>query len=138
MTIDSIMTRDPITLSPQNTLRDVIELQRSKRIRHVPIIDDSRVVGIVTDRDVKRATPSLLSGISREVFDSVLETTTLSQIMTRDPMTITSKTSLRAVVKIMIENRFGALPVVDNNQLVGIVTDTDLLRAFYEILPEGG
>lgn len=130
------MSRQVVTLTPEQTLREAIELLRSKRIRHLPVVEDSRLVGIVTDRDVKRATPSLLSGIDREEFDRVLNETLISQVMTREPLTVTPETTLKRTLAVLIEHRVGAVPVVKHGKLVGIVTDTDMLRALYELLPD--
>lgn len=135
-TVERIMSRQVVTLLPEQTLRDAIESMRSKRIRHLPVVEGSRLVGIVTDRDVKRATPSLLSGIDRDEFDRVLDDTLVSQIMTRDPTTVTPYMTIKSAVGLLLETRVGALPVVEAGDLVGIVTDTDMLRALYEMLPD--
>ena len=135
--IAEIMNRSVATLSPGQTLGEVLTLLRTHRIRHLPVIDaSSRLVGIVSDRDVKRATPSLLSGVDREAYERVLEETTVSQFMTRDPTCVAPETSLKAVVKILVESKVGALPVVDDGHLVGIATDIDLLQYLYDTLPE--
>jgi acetoin utilization protein AcuB len=137
MMVEDLMVRSVITLAPEQTLRDAVDLLRSKRIRHLPVVQDGQLVGIVTDRDVKRATPSLLGGIERDEYDQALETTKVSQFMTREPITVSPETGLKAAVKIFIDRKVGALPVVvGDGRLVGIVTEIDLLRAFDEMLPE--
>ena len=136
MTIEQRMTRDVITLAIDQSLRDAIVMMQRHRIRHVPVVDGQTVVGILTDRDIKRATPSLLSGIDRESFDRVLDQTLVEQAMTRTPFTVTPSTSVRDAVKVMVDRKFGALPVVEGGRLIGIVTSTDFLRAFYETLED--
>ena len=136
MKIAEIMTRSVVTLTQEQTLRDAVELLRSKHIRHLPVVEDSRLIGIVTDRDVKRATPSLLSGVDRDEYDRVLDETKIGQIMTREPTTVTPETGLKAAVKIFIERKFGGLPVVSGGRLVGIVTEIDLLRVFQGMLKD--
>lgn len=136
MTVEQRMTRDAITLTPDQSLRDAIGLMQRHRIRHVPVVTGQAVVGILTDRDLKRATPSLLSGIDRASFDRVLDQTLVEQAMTRNPFTVTPSTSVRDAVKVMVDRKFGALPVVEGGRLVGIVTSTDFLRAFYETLED--
>src|SRR5438309_8606076 len=111
MKIADVMTRNVMTLKPEQTLRDAVELLRSKHIRHLPIVEDAKLVGIVTDRDVKRATPSLLSGVDRAEYDRVLDETTIAQFMTREPTTIAPDLDLKSAVKIFIERKMGALPV---------------------------
>ena len=136
MVIEDVMTRSVVALTPEQTLRDALDLFRSKKIRHLPVVQDSRLIGIVTDRDVKRATPSLLSGADSNDYDRVLDNTKVAQIMTRDPMTVTPDTPLKAAVKIFIERKVGALPVVADSALVGIVTQIDLLRVLYAKLTD--
>ena len=130
------MSRSVVTLTLEQTLREAINLLQSKHIRHLPVVGDSKVVGIVTDRDVKRATPSLLSGIDRDEYERVLKTTTVAHFMTREPLTVTPDTRLKAAVKIFLERKIGALPVVDDGHLVGILSDIDILRVVHEMLPE--
>ena len=128
------MSRSVVTLTSEETLREAVSLLRSNRIRHLPVVDDSKLVGIVTDRDVKRATPSVLSGVDRDQYDRVLATTKVGQFMTREPRTVTPKTSLKAAVEIFLELKVGALPVVDDGHLVGILTDIDILRVARDLL----
>jgi CBS-domain-containing membrane protein len=134
MLVADLMTRDVQTVSPSHTLRDVVVIMRRLKIRQLPVVDDGKIVGIVTDRDVKRATPSALSEEGRAEYDRVLNETVISQVMTRDPFTIPASMEIREAVKILIDHRFGALPVVDDGQLVGIVTETDFLRVLYDTL----
>jgi acetoin utilization protein AcuB len=136
MKIAEVMTRSLVTLTPEQTLRDAVELLRSKHIRHLPVVEGSRLIGIVTDRDVKRATPSLLSGVDRDEYDRVLDETKIAQIMTREPMTVTPETGLKAAVMVFIDRKVGALPVVSGSQLVGIITEIDLLRVFHGMLKD--
>jgi len=135
-TVEQHMTRPVMTLAEEQSLRDAIALMQRHRIRHVPVVTSDRVVGILTDRDVKRATPSLLTGVSQEEFDRVLNETHVGQVMTRNPFTVTPSTSLRDAVKILLDRRFNAVPVVEAGRLVGILTATDLLRTLHEMLEE--
>jgi acetoin utilization protein AcuB len=134
MFVEDVMTRSVVTLTPEETLRDAVSLLRTNRIRHLPVVDNSKVVGIVTDRDIKRATPSVLSGVDRDQYDRVLATTKVEQFMTREPRTVTPKTSLKAAVDIFLELKVGALPVVDDGHLVGILTQIDILRVTRDLL----
>jgi acetoin utilization protein AcuB len=131
MRVEEVMSRSVITLAPEQTLRDALNLLRSKHIRQLPVVEDSRLIGIITDRDVKRATPSLLQGVDRDEYDRVLDTTQISQFMTREPMTVTPDSDLKETVKIFIDSKIGALPVVTNGKLVGIITQIDALRVLY-------
>jgi acetoin utilization protein AcuB len=136
MLVEDVMSRALVTIDPEETLRAAFDLLLKNRIRHLPVVDGSGLVGIVTDRDVKRATPSVLSGIDRGEYDHVLETTKVAQFMTRDPVTVTPKTGLKAAVEIFLKRRVGALPVVDDGRLVGILSDTDIMHVAFDLLPD--
>ncbi|MSO46091.1 MAG: CBS domain-containing protein [Acidobacteria bacterium] len=136
MLVEEVMSRSVVTLTPEQTLLEALDLLRSHRIRHLPVVDGSKVVGIVTDRDVKRATPSVLSGVDRDEYDRVLTTTKVAQFMTREPIAVTPKSGLKAAVEIFIERKVGALPVVEHDRLVGILTDIDILRAAHGLLAD--
>ena len=135
-TVEERMIRQVVTLTESASLREALALLQRHRIRHIPVVENGRLVGILTDRDVKRATPSLLSGISQEDYDRVLVQTHVSQVMTRNPFSVTPSTSLKDATKLLAERKYGALPVVEGDRLVGILTNTDLLRAFYESLED--
>lgn len=136
MLVEDVMSRSVVTLTLTQTLRDAINLLQSHRIRHLPVVDESKVVGIVTDRDVKRATPSVLTGVDRDEYDYTLATTKVAQFMTRDPLTVTPKTGLKAAVEIFMGRKVGALPVVEDGHLVGILSDSDILRVVHDMLTE--
>jgi CBS domain-containing protein len=93
-------------------------------------------VGIVTDRDVKRATPSVLAGVAEDEYDTALLNITVSQFMTRDPVTVSQQSGLRAAVSVLIDTKIGALPVVDDGRLVGILTESDILRIAHDLLSD--
>src|SRR5437867_11408526 len=101
MTVEQRMTRKVVTLAGDQTLREAIAVMQRHRIRHLPVLQGDRIVGIVTDRDVKRATPSLLSGVDQQQFDKVLSTTRIAQVMTRNPFTVTPSTPLKDAVKVV-------------------------------------
>src|SRR5207342_1065612 len=107
------------------TLREAIMTIKKNNIKHLPIVEADKLLGIVTDRDLKHATPSMLTGIEQSEFDRVLDGTKVEQVMTRSPMTVTPATSLASAAKILAYRKFGALPVVERGKLVGIITTSD-------------
>lgn len=134
-TLDAIMTRDVKTLRPDQTLLDAMRFLRDHGVRHVPVVDGyGALVGIVTDRDVKRATPSALLGDQRQVWDEVVSKTLVSTIMTRQVITGAPDTPLREAVRRFVEDKIGCVPVVERGKVVGIVTAHDLLRVMAEML----
>ncbi|HET7295110.1 MAG TPA: CBS domain-containing protein [Vicinamibacteria bacterium] len=137
LTVAQVMTRDPLTLGPEDSLATAVQVMRKHRIRRLPIVMGGALVGLLAEGDLKRAEPSTLSA-SQEEFEAVMEGTQLSRIMIREPLTVTEETPLLEAVKTLQTTKFGALPVVADGRLVGIVTDNDLLRALRELLEHGG
>jgi acetoin utilization protein AcuB len=119
MMVRDVMTRGAVTIEPQTPCHEARRLLDEQRIRHLPVMSDGRLVGMVSDRDVRSAASA--------------PWTTAAKIMTVDPVTIGSETRIEHAARVMLDGRFGSLPVVDAN-LVGIVTYTDLLRAFVQVL----
>lgn len=130
MLIEEIMTKDVFTLAPTNTVAEAIELMRSEKIRHIPIVKSDRtIVGIVTDRDIKGVIPSTLTLAE----DKHIYTTKLSIIMTKNPIVCHPMDFVEESAVIFYENEIGSLPIVSNNKLVGIITETDLLYNYIEL-----
>lgn len=129
------MTREVYTVSPDDTILAASRLMRRRNIRHVPVIEEGKLVGIVTDRDIKRAAPSLLSVSSQLDYEDVMRATLVSRIMTKEPFTLPVEAQINMAVRIMVENKIGALPVMDGQRLAGIITGYDLLKEFLLVLP---
>jgi CBS domain-containing protein len=136
MKVADRMIRQVVTLAEDTTLREALIAIQKHHIRHVPIVHGEQLVGIMTDRDLKRATPSPFSGADRDTFERVVDTTRVGQIMTRNPFTVTPSTPLRDAVKVLHDRKFGALPVVEGDRLVGIITATDMLQDLYDLLSD--
>lgn len=130
MLIEEIMVRDVHTLEETNTVRDALDLMRDYRIRHIPILNESKVlVGIITDRDLKEAIPSTLTpGEHTNIYESQL-----NAIMTKNPIIGHPMDFVEESALLFYEKHIGCLPVVSNQKLVGIVTETDLLYNYIEL-----
>lgn len=130
MLIEEIMVRDVQTLQATNTVKDALNIMKENRIRHIPILDDAEtVVGIITDRDIKEAIPSTFSsGEYTEIYE-----TKLSTIMTKNPILGHPMDFVEESALIFYEKQIGCLPVVSNQKLVGILTETDLLYNYIEL-----
>lgn len=131
------MSTDPTTIGPEDNLMEVLQTMRRHHCRRLPVVLDGRLIGIIAEGDVKRAEPSMLQ-TSQEEFDQLMELTTVSQIMIRDPITIGEDAPLVDAVRLLHDTKYGALPVLRDGRIVGIVTDNDLLRVFRELLEQGG
>ena len=116
-----IMSRRLVTATPDTPLSEARHLLAEHRIRRLPVIAGRRLVGIVSDRDVRSASASH-------------DRTPVAQIMTPNVVTATSQMRVDEAARIMLDGRFGGLPVVDGGELTGIVTETDLLRALIDVL----
>lgn len=138
MLVKKRMTRDPVTVSPAQSLADALRLTRARRIRHLPVVQDGEVVGMVSDRDVRLAMPSPLTE-SDDRRLAFLEQTPVAALMKGDVATIGPNDAVEDAAKLMRRRRIGALPVVDaHGRLLGILSESDVLDAFVEILGPPG
>jgi acetoin utilization protein AcuB len=129
MIVHEWMTPDPVTASPETTLGEAQRLMRERRCRHLPVVEDGRLVGLVSDRDVRSALPSAAGIVAGEAVAAALARP-VGQLMSRDLRTIPSRQPVEEAARTLHEARVGALPVVAAGRLVGIITADDLLRAF--------
>ena len=137
LTVKQVMTADPVTLGPEDTLMRAVEVMRQKGIRRIPIVVADTLVGLLAEGDLKRAQPSALSD-SQDEFNRVMEGTQVSRIMIQGPITVSEDALLADAAQTLHNTKFGALPVVRDGRLVGILTDTDVLRCLVDLLAHGG
>jgi CBS domain-containing protein/nucleotide-binding universal stress UspA family protein len=130
MQVSEWMTPAPVTVTPSTPVPKVQELMLRRRIRHLPVVQDGRLVGIITDRDVRTTQPSPATGLTVREMHYLLDRLTVLAVMTRPVITVAPHESLTEAVRLMLENRIGGLPVMAGERLVGILTEVDLLRAF--------
>ena len=130
------MTPKPITITLQESMQGAMELMAMKRIRHLPVVDaGGKLIGLVSDRDLRRAAPSPLFGGDHETAAGQLDATTVERIMIRSPATIGPQQRLQDAMKLMVEKKYGALPVVDGAKLVGIITPIDVMKSWLKAQP---
>ncbi|MDV6377518.1 acetoin utilization AcuB family protein [Sporosarcina sp. GW1-11] len=129
MLVQDIMKSDVITLNSTHTIADAVQLMKQKKIRHIPIIENERLIGLVTDRDVKEASPSSIS----ETLEPSLYETTLDKIMKTDLLIGHPRDFVEEAALLFYTYEIGCLPIVSNYQLVGILTKTDLLYNYIEL-----
>ena len=135
MKVVDVMTRDPLSVTPSETVGQAEELMAENKIRQLPVVKDHALVGIITDRDLRSfLSGSLLS--TPEARENALGAK-VSDLMTTNPLTVSADDELQDVVKILLEEKVGGVPVVDESEgLVGIVTYVDVLRCFLNRLQE--
>lgn len=124
------------TVSPQETVIEAQRLMQEKGVRHLPVVEDGRLVGIVSDRDMRDAMPSvLLDEMTSQQMHAKIGGVPVSEIMTRDPETISAAHTLQDALLVMHHKKVGAFPVVDEEgRLVGIISTRDILKAFINVL----
>jgi acetoin utilization protein AcuB len=132
-TVREVMTRDPFTLEPEDSLMKAVEMMRLRGVRRAPIVLAGMLVGLLVEGDLKRAEPSTLSD-SQDHFIKVMEETPVSRIMIQNPMTIGPDAPLLTAAETLHTMKFGALPVVEDGKVIGILTDNDLIRTLVELL----
>jgi CBS domain-containing protein len=137
MTVQEIMTTDVTTVQETEMLLDAAIIFARSSLRHLPVLRENILVGVVTERDVKRFAPGVMSGVSSGKYNEIMESTPLSRVMTRDPMTLKPDQDVADAAEIFSTKRFGCLPVVDDGKLVGIVTTTDMLRLMSRMMKGG-
>lgn len=134
ITVADVMTPEPITVRLDTPLQEVIGLMKSHACRQLLVVDPVHLVGIITDRDVRLAMNSPLVLHERADDLSLLKNVTAGVVMTADPMTVSSPDPATRAARLMRTYKFGALPVVDEGKLVGIVTVTDILGNYITVL----
>ena len=127
------MTADPLTLEPEDSLMTALQVMRLRGVRRVPVVLGGVLMGLLVEGDLKRAEPSTLTG-SQEEFNRVMESTAISRIMIQNPVTVTANQPLVEAVDILYNTKYGALPVMEESRVVGILTDNDILRALIDLL----
>jgi acetoin utilization protein AcuB len=133
------MSSPAVTITPNTTLQDALNLMHEHRFRRLPVVDEKgRLVGIVSERDLLYASPppaTLLNGLE---LNHVLSKLQIEEVMTQDVITTTPDAFVEDVARLMVENKIGGLPIVDeDNQVVGVITETDVFRAFIEMYRAG-
>lgn len=129
MNVSAIMTKKPVTVTVDDTMNLAIRKMKDQNFKHLPVVDPAgTVVGIVTDRDLKRASPSDATLLEVHELLYLLEKVKVSQVMTKKPITTGPETSIANAAGLLVKHKIGCLPVVENGKLVGIVTQTDFLN----------
>jgi acetoin utilization protein AcuB len=129
MKVREVMTSTVLSVSPSTAVADVRRLLQQRSIRHILVTDGPQLLGIATDRDIRLNLPSPATTLSVWEMNSLLAKLTVGEIMTRDVVTIAPDHEVHEAAQLMIDRRIGALPVIADRKVVGIITETDLLRA---------
>jgi acetoin utilization protein AcuB len=116
MKVAACMTPDPACLAPDDTLSVAIAVMEAGDFRTIPVIQDGKLIGIISDRDIRRNWQQA-------------ENTKIKAVMTENPICISADDSVNEAVRLLLSHKIGGLPVIRNDKLVGIITTTDILKA---------
>ncbi|MEW6188326.1 MAG: CBS and ACT domain-containing protein [Thermodesulfobacteriota bacterium] len=134
MLVENHMTTDIVTLAPDQTLLKAMTLMQQKRIRHLPVVDGGRVVGIVTELDIRRAGASDSTSLSVFEINYMMDQIKVANFMTKKVITVGPEEPIEVAAKLIYDHKIGALPVVENGHLVGLISNLDILETFIEVL----
>ncbi len=137
MLVKHRMTPSPITITPDTKVPDALRIIREKRINYLPVLDKKgKLIGIVSKTDLQQAGPSKATTLTVFEANYLLAHLEVREVM-NEPITIPEDAPLEEAARVMIENQIGCLPVMRDGELVGIITETDIFKAFVEILGSG-
>ena len=123
------MTPNVVFIAPDTRLPEAHRLMSEKNIRRLPVVEDGQLVGIVTRSDVRGAEPSTATSLSIWEMSYLLANLKIGEIMTRNPVTVSSETTISEAARMMLEKKIGGLPVIDETRrLAGIITESDIFR----------
>ncbi|MEX2144064.1 MAG: CBS domain-containing protein [Anaerolineales bacterium] len=131
------MSKELVVITPDQTLPEAHELMKRHKIRRLLAVDGGELVGILTLGDLREASPSDATSLSVFELNYLLGRLQISKIMTRDPLTVSPATGLTEAAKLMLHHKIGGLPVMEGNDLVGIITESDIFRAYVHLAEVG-
>ena len=131
--ISKIMTKEVITLTLNDSLFDAKNLFKKYHIRHIPVVENEKIVGILSLTDLLRISFVDSYGDNESIDTTIYNMLSISQVMANDPVNVSSNSIIKDVASLLATKEFHALPVVDNEKLVGIITTTDLLNYLVDL-----
>lgn len=136
MLVKERMSTQPILCAPDLPVSDALDQMKKQRIRRMPVVDkNGKLIGIVSDKDLLRASPSPATSLSVWEITYLLSKLKVSDVMTKKVITVSEDTPIEDTARIMVDNKIGGLPVVNGSgSVVGIITETDIFKTFLELL----
>lgn len=133
MFVRDYMSINPITVEPNDSIGDALELLKDHSIRRLPVVSKNKLVGLVTETDLLKASPSAATSLSIHEINYLYPKIKIRDIMTRDVVTISPDAAIEEAAVIMQEKKFGTLVVAEKGNLVGLITESDLFKAFIDV-----
>lgn len=135
MLVGERMSRPVITVHPEMPIQEAHKLMQREKIRRLPVVDRAgHLVGLISERDVLHASPSDATSLSVWELNYLISKITVEDVMVTDVTTVSKTTPVEAAARIMADKKIGGMPVVDNSEVVGVITETDLFKIFLEML----
>jgi len=134
MFVKNRMTANPFTVTPDNSIPEAVAVMHERGVRHLPVVRDGRVVGVLSHSDIAAASPSPATSFSAGEITYLLAKLKVAKVMTRNPIVIAPDALLEEAAVLMRDNKIEMLPVVDGDELVGVITESAILDAFIELL----
>lgn len=134
MLVGERMSKPVIFISPDLPINEALNLMKRERIRRTPVIQDGRLVGIVSDKDLLNASPSPATSLSVWEMNYLLSKITVKDVMTRKVLTVSEDTPIEEAARIMADNKIGGMPVLKDDKVTGIITETDLFKILLEMM----
>lgn len=137
MAVKDFMTKKVIYVSPTTKIAKAADIMKEQGIHRLPVISDDKLVGLVTAGTIEKASPSVATSLSVYEMNYLLNKTTVGEVMIRDVQTISKYATMEDAVYQMRQHNIGVLPVVDNDQISGLITDKDVFGAFLRVAGYG-
>jgi acetoin utilization protein AcuB len=134
MLVGERMSHPVITMSPDLPIVDALNLMKRERIRRAPVVKDGKMVGIVSDKDLLNASTSPTTSLSVWELNYLLSKITIKEVMSKKVLSVSENTPIEEAARIMADNKIGGLPVTRGDDVVGIITETDLFKIFLELM----
>ena len=134
MLVGERMSRPVISITKSMPIHDALALFKKEHIRRAPVIQDGRLIGIISDKDLLNASPSQVTSLSVWEMNYMLSKITVREVMTRKVLTVQMDTPIEEAARIMADNKIGGVPVMKTDKVVGIITETDLFKIFLELM----
>lgn len=134
MLVKDWMSKDLVTVKPTDKMPDVMAIMKGNNVRMLPVMNEGKLVGIVTDGDLKEASASDATTLTVKEYKSLLYTIEIKDIMTKDPITIPSDYTMEEAAEVLLENKISGVPVIEENgNVVGTITQTDIFKAMVSL-----
>jgi acetoin utilization protein AcuB len=134
MLIRERMSQSVIYVTPETSVAEALNFMKGQHIRRLPVLKRDKLVGIVSDKDLLNASPARATNLSVWELTYLLGKLTIGEIMTREVLTVTEDTPIEEAARIMVDRKIGGLPVMRGGEVVGMITETDLFKAFLEMM----